>query len=131
MNEDFESNILGKLSIPHAFFPQDTISQKKALAWHTASLSGEEVLLASSFAFSYEGIIAGLTVSQIEYFSKNAPISFKKELINSILNEDVMKEVFEIVKMMDDDMGNGVTQNQKRIKDVRQYVLDNLVVFQF
>jgi hypothetical protein len=42
-----------------------------------------------------------------------------------------MKEVFEIVKMMDDDMGNGVTQNQKRIKDVRQYVLDNLVVFQF
>ena len=131
IDENYEDKVLDEFSIPHIVFSQDTIQQKKMLAWHISSLSGEEVLLASSLSFSYEGVIAGLTVSQIEYFAKNAPENYKKELANSFLNEARMNEVFEIAKMMDDDLGNGVKRNQERIKNVYQYIYDNLVVFQF
>lgn len=131
MSNNFASDILGKLSTPHVFFPQDTIIQKKALAWHITSLSGEEILLASSFAFSYDSVIAGLTVSQIEHFAKYAPENYRKKLASFFINEVMIQEAFEIAKMMDEDMGAGVTRNQKRIEDVRRYVMDNWIVFQF
>lgn len=131
MNENIEIDILEKFSLPHIFFPQNTIQQKEMLAWHVASLSGEEILLASSFAFSYEGFLAGLTMSQIEYFAKNAPVNYKRELINSINKEYKIKEVMEIAKMMDDDLGGGARRNQDRVMNVRQYVYNNQEVFQF
>lgn len=131
IDEFYEENILDEFSIPHIAFPQNTIQQKKILAWRVASLKNEEVLLASVQAFSYEGFIAGITVSQIEYFAKNAPKNYKIELTNSIIKNYRMKEIFEIAKMMDEDMGEGISQNQKRVKNVYQYIIDNWAVFQF
>lgn len=131
VDENYEDNVLNRFVLPHIAFSQDTIQQKKALAWHTSALKGEELLLGSAFAFSYEGLIAGITSEQIEYFAKHAPENFKKELANSILTEYRMKAVFEIAKMMDDDLGDGVMQNQKRIKSVYRYILDNWTVFNF
>jgi hypothetical protein len=121
---------LDEFVIPYVAFPQDTIQQKKTLAWRIVSLKGEELLLASTMALSYEGFIAGITAEQIEYFTKNAPINFKKELAKSIQTEYRMKAVFEIAKLMDEDMGEGTTQNQKRVKNVYRYILDNWAVFQ-
>ncbi|NTW26907.1 MAG: hypothetical protein HGA36_01140 [Candidatus Moranbacteria bacterium] len=131
IDENIEDRVMDEFSIPHIAFPQDTIQQKKALARRISTLKCEELLLASTMAFSYEGIIAGITIEQIEYFAKNAPINFKKELIKSILTEYRMKEVFEIAKSMDDDLGEGIMQNQNRIKKVIQYIQDNGAVFQF
>ena len=82
-------------------------------------------------AFSYAAIVAGLTEKQVEYVAKNAPKDYKIELAKSISNEYKMQEVMKIAKIMDDDMGDGITQNQKRIKAIHQYVLDNWTVFQF
>jgi hypothetical protein len=131
IKENYWDKILDEFSIPHVAFPQDTIQQKKLFAWHVSSLKGEDLLLASVFSFSYSGMIAGITISQIEYFAKNAPRKYKIELANSFLAEYRMKEVFEIGKMMDEDLGSGVAQNQKRVKRIYQYVLDNWDVFQF
>lgn len=131
MSEFSADNVLEKIIIPHIVFLQDTIQQKRTLAWHISSLKGEEILLASAMAFSYESIIAGINAEQIEYFAKNAPINFKKELAKSFVTEYRMKEVFEIAKLMDEDLGEGIQQNQKRIESVSQYVKDNWIVFQF
>ena len=131
IDENYEDRMLDEFVIPHIVFPQETIQQKKALARRVTSLKSEELLFASAMAFSYEGIIAGITTEQIEYFAKNAPINFRKELANSINTEYRMKEVFEIAKMMDEDLGEGIVQNQKRIKSVYRYISDNWAVFQF
>lgn len=131
IDEYIEEKVLDEFTIPHIVFSQDTIQQKKTLARRISTLNGEELLLASIIAFSYGSIIAGITTDQIEYFAKNAPINFKKELARSILTDYRMKEVFEIAKMMDDDMGEGVMQNQKRMQDVQRYISDNWAVFQF
>jgi hypothetical protein len=131
MSEDYELDVLGKMVIPHVVFSQDTISQKKMLAMYVATSKANELLIASSFAFSYEGFIAGITIEQIEYFAKYAPVNYKQELANSIISEYRTKEVFEIAKMMDEDLGEGITQNQKRIKSVYRYISDNWAVFQF
>lgn len=126
-----ETEIIEKLSLPHIVFAQGSLAQKVKLAWHVYSLSPAELLLASCFSFSYPAIVAGITVESIEYFAKNAPAEFKKELAKTFLAEYRMKEVFEITKMMDDDLGNGIKQNQERIKKVYQYIVDNWAVFQF
>lgn len=126
-----EDDLLERLVLPYVCYPQQDIRQRKILAWHVNSLSGDELLLPSAFLFSYAGIVAGINEKQIEYVAKNAPSDYKKELLTSILNEYRMKEVFEIAKMMDEDMGEGVMQNQKRIKNVQRYISDNWAVFQF
>jgi hypothetical protein len=131
IDENYEDKVLDDYVIPQVAFPQDTIAQKKALARRIASLKNEELLFASAVAFSYEGFIAGITTEQIEYFAKNAPINFKKELAKSIQTEYRTKAVFEIAKLMDEDLGEGATQNQKRVKNVYQYIKDNWAVFQF
>ncbi len=130
IEDNYEDKVLDEFVIPHIAFPQDTIAQKKALAWHIASLKSEELLFASAIAFSYSSIIAGITAEQIEYFAKNASKNHKQELVKSIVTDYRMKEVFEIVKMMDEDMGEGISQNRKRIESLYQYILDNREVFQ-
>jgi len=131
MSENIEDDILTKFSLPHIFFSQDTIEQKKMFAWHIASLSGEEVLLPSSSAFSYEGLIAGLTAAQIEYFAKNAPAIYKKELLNAISQNYKLQEILKIVASMDEDVRMGNTENQNRIKNVIRYIRDNKEAFEF
>lgn len=130
-NENKWDRVLDEFVIPHVTFPQDTVQQKKKIAWHITLLHKEELLFASASAFSYEGIIAGITIEQIEYFVKNASINQKKELAKVILNKDISKAVYAIGKMMDEDLGDGVIQNQKRIKNVYRYIIDNWIAFQF
>jgi len=112
IDENIEDRIFDEFTIPHIAFPQDTIQQKKALARHIALLKKEELLFASAMAFSYESVIAGITAEQMEYFTKNAPKNYKQEIAKSIMAEYRMKEVFEIAKAMDEDLGEGVVQNQ-------------------
>ena len=128
---EIEYKILDQLAIHYVYFPQQSDGQKAILARYVMNLDEELLLIPSYYAFSYSGIIAGLTEKQVEYLAKNAPKDYKIELTKSILNEYKMKDVLKIAKMMDDDMGNGVIQNQKRIENMHQYVLDNLVVFKF
>ena len=129
--DDIKDDILNKFSIPHAYFPQETIVEKKMLAWHIFHSDNEVILLPTTFAFSYAAFIAGFSEKHIEYIAKNAPADYKKELLNAVAQDYKFKEILDIARLMDEDMGNGVTQNQKRVENVRQYVLDNLVVFQF
>ena len=131
IDEYFEDKISSELLLPHVVFPQETLSQKSMFAWHTSSLSGEEILLASSFAFSYEGLISGLNFKQIEYIAKNAPDIYKKELLNAINKNYKLHEIIEIVKTMDEDIKTGSTENQNRIKNVLKYIKDNEEAFRF
>ena len=130
-HSEMSEKILNQLAIPYVYFPQQSNGQKAILARYIMTLSEDLLLIPSCYAFSYSGIVAGLTEKQVEYLAKNAPKDYKLELAKSILDEYKMEDVMKIAKMMDDDMGNGVMQNQKRVRDVRQYVLDNLVAFQF
>ncbi len=130
-NEDIELDILEKYTLPYVHFPQDTLEQKKMLAWHVSRLTAKEMLLASPSAFSYEGIVAGITLEQIAYFAKNAPKNYKKELAGAVAKKYKAEEIFQIARMMDEDLGEAATQNQKRIKSVFQYVSDNWSVFNF
>lgn len=131
ISDNMESEILEKYAIPQIHFPQENLIQKKMLARHFATLNGEEALFSSASVFSYEAILAGITSQQIEHVAKHAPINYKKELANSMRTEHRMKEVFEIAKLMDEDLGEGIFQNQQRVRSVQQYVLDNWAVFQF
>lgn len=124
-------NFLEKATIPHIVFFQDNLTQKRILAEHIYSLENEEILFIAIAAFSHPSVIAGITTNQIEFFVKNAPMNYKNELAKSLNIDYRMKEVFEIAKAMDEDLGEGLMQNQKRIKSVQQYISDNWAVFQF
>jgi hypothetical protein len=128
---EISDKLFDQLTLPYIYYTQDTIGQKTILARYIGTLSGDILLIPSSYLLSYSAVIAGLTQIQIEYIAKNAPVNYKKELANSMTMDYRMKEVFEIAKAMDEDLGDGVEQNQKRIKSVQQYILDNWVVFQF
>jgi hypothetical protein len=129
--EYFTDTILDRFVIPQIVFPQDTNQQKAALAWHILSLKDAELLLCGALAFSYSGIIAGISQNAIEYIAKNAPRRYRVELLESLKKNYVQKEVFEIAKSMDEDLGKNTTQNQDRIKNLIQYIKDNRGAFEF
>lgn len=128
---EIQDKIFEQVIAPYVYYAQETISQRATLARYILNLEEESLLIPSSYIFSYAAIIAGLSEQQIEYVAKNAPRDYKVELVKSTLNEYKTKEVFEIAKIMDEDLGEGIMQNQKRIKNVYQYISDNWMVFQF
>lgn len=125
-----EFDITRKFQFPHTFRYQN-ISQKKDMAGYFLSKNVDELLLITSSGFSTGFILAGISEKNIEYIAINAPNEYKEEIIKSLTQEHVRQEVFEIAREMDDDLGKGMTQNQDRVRNVIQYVLDNRVVFQF
>jgi hypothetical protein len=131
IDEYLEEKTLDKFAIPHIVFPQNTNRQKGALAWHILSLKGDELLLTSAFSFSYPAIIAGISESNIEYFGRHAPGSYRVELVEALKKDYVVKEIFDIAKEMDDDLGERITKNQERVNNVIQYIHDNRAVFEF
>lgn len=129
--DEIIDDITNKISIPHAYFSQETIGEKKMLAWHIFHSDNEAILLPTFFAFSYSAFIAGLTEKQVEYIAKNAPTDYKKELLNAISQNYKLQEVIEIAKEMDEDVRMGKTENQNRVKNVIRYIRDNKEAFQF
>lgn len=129
--DDTRDDILNKLSIPHAYFPQETIEEKKKLAWHIFHSDNEAILLPTFFAFSYSAVIAGLSAKHIEFVAKNAPADYKKELLNAISQKYKLQEIIEIAKSMDEDMQSASVENQNRIKNVIRYIKDNREAFEF
>jgi hypothetical protein len=130
ISENYEDELREKLALPHVFFANETPEKAAILAWHVLSLSNEEVLLMTPFAFTYGGVLAGLKLEHIEHIAKNAPDKYKKELIEAINKDYIQREMIEIAKEMDDDLGNS-NKNQIRIKSVLQYISDNKSVFIF
>ncbi|HOW60594.1 MAG TPA: hypothetical protein P5548_01255 [Candidatus Moranbacteria bacterium] len=126
-----KDRLTNKFSLPHVSFEQDTIEQKKLLALYVLASDSQLVLLPTYFAFSYPAFIAGLNEKHIEYIAKNAPADYKRELMKAISQSYVLKEVFEIAKSMDEDLGRSSTTNQDRIKNVMRYIRDNRVIFEF
>jgi hypothetical protein len=129
--DNIKDNIIDKFALPHISFPQESIEQKKLLALHVLNSSANEILLSPSYAFSYPAVISGLIETHIEYIAKHAPVNYKKELLGAIIQNYKIKEIFEIVQSMDDDMSPGKTGNQTRMRNVIQYVFDNKKVFEF
>lgn len=127
----FEDDVIEKLTIPYIFFPQNNLEQKKNLAIYIYNLDSELLLIPSRFAFSYPAFLSGLSEKHIEYFAKNAPVDYKKELFSSIQKEYIVKEMIEIAKVMDKDLGDNINKNQSRIKNNIQYIKDNRIVFEF
>lgn len=129
MLEEFD--ITGKLQYPHMlFFPVTSVS-KKQTAYLMMSKKEADILLISSPGFGNASVFAGLTENNIEYLAKKGPRDFKEEVLKFLQDQTATKEVFEIVKAMDDDLGGQATQNQTRIKNVIQYIKDNRVAFEF
>ena len=129
--DEVREKILDKMATPHVFFPQDNLVQKKMLASYIHSADNELLLVPTTFIFSYPAVIAGLTEKQVEYVAKNAPAVYKKELVSSIENTFVVKDVMEIAKALDEDLGEGVAKNQERVKNIIRYIKDNKPVFEF
>jgi hypothetical protein len=131
LNEHFKELIQDRLALPHIFFPQDSLAQKKNMAKYINSLPNELIVLPTSFAFSYCAFIAGISEKQIEYIAKNAPKEYKKELFDAFFKGYKVKEIYEIAKAMDEDLPGDSIMNQQRIKKLIQYLKDNLIAFEF
>lgn len=125
----FADNFEDKLLLPYVFFPHETLAEKVVLAEYILTLEPPLLLLPTATAFTYEPILAGLNEKQIEYFAKNAPDDYKKEVINSLSQDFIREEIFAITQAMDEKIRTN--QNQQRIRNVIQYIKDNQIAFQF
>lgn len=120
-----EFDITGFFRFPHL------ACQKKELPYLILKRNNEALLLVVPSGFNNSLVFAGLTIAHIEFLAKNAPNEYKQELLATINADYKLQEIFEITKSMDDDLGENVTQNQKRIKNVIQYIRDNQIAFEF
>lgn len=125
-----EFDIIRKLQFPHTLSHQN-LSQKIALVTKMLSRSSAELLLVTPSGFSTDFILAGLSEKHIEYIALNAPNEYKKEIFDSMIKLSIIKEIFEIARSMDDDLGERVTQNQDRVRNIIQYIKDNRSAFEF
>lgn len=126
-----EVDIIGDFHTPHIQAIQMNIPTKKRIARNILAKKAEDILLINSNAFIKTYIFAGLTEIQIEFIAKNAPKDYKVNLLKILGDKEMMKGVFEIVKSMDEDAGDGSTRHQERIKNIIQYISDNRIAFEF
>jgi len=127
--EEFDA--IMRFQSPHLLSSQNDILTKKKIAFLMASKNEGEILLISPSGFLYSAVLAGITEKNIEYIAKNAPQECKKNIMQALSNQETMKEIMEITKAMDDDLGHNTTKHEDRIRNVIQYIKDNIQVFQF
>jgi hypothetical protein len=130
-NENYLDDFFEKTTIPFIYFSQDKIESKKQLAIYVHRLESSLLLIPTSWMFSFPAVIAGLSFEKVNYVASKAPDAYKKELLETVKTEYKIKEIFEIAKSMDDDLGDQIKQNQERVKNVIQYVKDNQIAFEF
>lgn len=118
-----------KIYTPFLTYVGNSIIERKKIARDILTRKSEDVLLVDKWGFNIDSIFAGLSESHIEYFSKHAPREYKKSLMEIFQDKEMMDGVWEIVKSIDEDEGDGLMQNQKRIKNVIQYIRDNQIAF--
>ena len=126
-----ELTIRKYLREPHFSYIEESIFNRKQVSTILLSKKQDEILLIDSYGFNFDSVFAGLTEKHIEYIAINGPKNYKENLLKILQDQEMMKGVFEIAKAMDEDLGENVTQNQDRIKNVIQYIKDNLIVFEF
>lgn len=126
-----EIKIKGILHEPHFSYIESTLVNKKYIASLIFQKKEEDIFLIASSGFIIDSVFSGLTEKHIEYIAKNAPRNYKENLLKIQEDKEMMQGVFEIAKAMDKDLGESVTQNQQRVRNVIQYIKDNQAVFQF
>ena len=127
--EDYLNDFFEKMTIPFVYFPQNNILSKKQLAIHTATLDNN-LLLSTSWLFSFPATLSGLDYDQVVYIAEHAPAVYKKQLLETTKTTYKIREALEISKALDESNGSG-TQNQDRLKNIIQYVKDNSIAFEF
>ena len=124
-------NIEDNIKEPFAIYFHGTLEEKKRVARSVLQRDNDAIILISSGGFSFDSIFSGLTEKHIEHIAKNAPKNYKDNILKLIHDQEAINDVFEIAKAMDEDSGRGSTQNQKRVRNVIQYIKDNRMVFEF
>lgn len=127
--EEFDAQ--RKIQFPHLLSVAVDLMSKKKIAYGVLTRKKEELLLISPSGFGEAAVIAGLTEENIEYFIKFAPREYKENLFTTMLNSILVVDAWGIAESMDEDLDNGKTQNQDRLRKVFQYIQDNKVAFQF
>lgn len=127
--EDF--NIMRKIQTPYLAYENDDLVTKRNIAFDVLSRKAEDILLINAFGFREEAVLAGITEEQIEYIAKHGPRKYKENIIKTFSNEYSVLEIEEIVKMMDEEEGEGKNNNWQRMRNVMRYIGDNQKVFAF
>lgn len=126
-----EFDIMGKMQNPHLLFSKNDFFSKKNIAYIVLAKKEDEILLINPMGFRDSAVLAGISEKNIEYIAKFGPREYKEIILNTIRKKDIINEILEIGKVMDEDLSNGVSYNQKRIKKVLQYINYNSIVFLF
>ena len=125
--EEFDAQ--RKIQFPHLLYSTIDLRTKRNSAYSVLLKKENEILLISPSGFGESSVVAGLTEKNIEYFSKFAPKEYREQLMSVVGNSYLMEEVWEIIKLMDED--DGQIKNKIRMVNVVQYIRDNKIVFQF
>jgi hypothetical protein len=126
-----EMNATEHLKEPHLSYVVASLQERKKVSLDILKRHENEIILIASSGFLIDSVFAGLNEKHINYIAKNAPRDYKKNILQTIRDPEMLQEVFEIAKAMDKDLGENVTQNQDRLKNIIQYIKDNHVVFEF
>lgn len=126
-----EFKIKGVAQEPHFSYIESSLVNRKEVSSSILRRDEGDILIIESFGFLIDSVFAGISEKQIEQIAKYGPSNYKRNILKIMQDKEMMKGVSEIVKAMDDDLGNKVTQNQERIKNVIQYIKDNRIAFEF
>jgi hypothetical protein len=126
-----EMEIEQNIREPFGDYISPSLAVKRKIAYSILTRNESTVLLLDRYGFTIDYIFAGLTEKHIECFAKNAPKVYKDNILKTLRDQEMVKGVFEIAKAMDDDLGENITKNQERVRNVIQYIKDNRMVFEF
>jgi hypothetical protein len=124
-------NITESLETPHLSYIDDSLVERKKVAYSILSRTTGDILLLHNSGFRIDSVFAGLTGKHIEHIAKNAPKKYKESLLKSIQDVEMLSSALEIAKDMDEDLSEKENKNQERVKNIIQYIKDNRAVFEF
>jgi hypothetical protein len=126
-----EFDIISKIQFPHLLYAKMTPENKRNVAFSVLARKEAELLLISALAFREGSIVAGISEKQMEYFALNAPREHREALMEAVSDIEVIREILEIAKFMDEEIANGSIQNEQRVARVFDYIQENKIVFMF
>lgn len=124
-----EYDLRALIESPELSYVENSVLERKKVAKNILNRKAEEILLINKTGFYIDSVFAGLDEKKIEFFAKNSPLEYKKNLIKIFQDKEMIDGVWEVARAMDEDEGNNLMSNQDRIKKVIQYIRDNQSIF--
>lgn len=113
-----------RLIYPNFVLRADTITEKSRLADEISRRTPQQLLFLGGIALSEPAVVAGLAPEYVEHLIRSGSLPQKAGFLGIIESDERKKELRDIARKLDFDIGEKSRAHQERIEGIIAYLTD-------